>query len=97
MAVRRAEAAVARTMAERSLSARARGIADRTRLAEELMVREGRSELVDLDARQMALADADDEAARASLESLLQRAHLLALRGELGPALLGTEPVCATN
>ena len=97
MAVRRAEAAVARTMAERSLSRRARGIADRTRGAEELMVREGRRELVDLDEREMALADADEEAARASLESLLERAHLLALRGELGPALLGIEPACGAN
>jgi outer membrane protein TolC len=94
MAVRRAEAAVARSMAERSLSRRARGIADRTRSAEELLVREGRSELVDLDEREMALADADDEAARANLESLLERVRLLSLRGELGPALLGSEPSC---
>ncbi len=95
MAVRRAEAAVARSMAERSLSRRARGIADRTRSAEELLVREGRRELVDLDEREMALADADEEAARANLDSLLERVHLLSLRGELGPALLGTEPACA--
>ena len=95
MAVRRAEAAVARTMAERSISRRARGIADRTRSAEELLVREGRSELVDLDEREMGLADADEEAARASLDSLVERVHLLSLRGELGPALLGAEPPCA--
>jgi outer membrane protein TolC len=96
MAVRRAEAAVARSIAERSISRRARGIADRTKSAEELLVREGRSELVDLDEREMALADADEEAARASLDSLVERVHLLSLRGELGPALLGTEPSCAT-
>ncbi len=95
MAVRRAEAAVARSMAERSISRRARGIADRTKSAEELLVREGRSELVELDEREMALADADDEAAQASLASLLERAHLLSLRGELGAALLGAEPPCA--
>lgn len=95
MAVRRAEAAVARSMAERSISRRARGIADRRKSAEELLVREGRSELVELDEREMALADADDEAAQASLTSLLERVHLLSLRGELGTALLGAEPPCA--
>ena len=94
MAVRRAEAAVARSMAERSISRRARGIADRRKSAEELLVREGRSELVELDEREMALADADDEAAQASLTSLLERVHLLSLRGELGRALLGAEPPC---
>jgi outer membrane protein TolC len=94
MAVRRAEAAVARSVAERSLSRRARGIADRTRSAEELLVREGRSEPADLDESEIALADADDEAARANLDSMLERVRLLSLRGELGPALLGTEPAC---
>jgi hypothetical protein len=96
MAVRRAEAAVARSMAERSISRRARGIADRTRSAEELLVREGRSELVDLDEREMALADADEDAARASIDSLVERVRLLSLRGELGRALLGADPACAT-
>ena len=94
IAVRRAEAAVARSIAERSISRRARGIADRTKSAEELLVREGRSELVELDEREMNLADADDEAAQASLSSLLERVHLLSLRGELGTALLGAEPPC---
>ncbi len=97
MAVRRAEAAVARSMAEKSISRRARGIADRTRSAEELMVREGRSELVDLDQREMELADADEETAQANLASLLERARLLSLRGELGTALLGVEPVCSAR
>ena len=43
----------------------------------------------------MALADADEDAARAGLDSMLERVHLLSLRGELGPALLGAEPTCA--
>ena len=42
MEVRRTEAAVARATAEKSLSRRARGIADQTRSAEEMLVREGR-------------------------------------------------------
>jgi outer membrane protein TolC len=97
MAVRRAEAAVARSMAEKSLSRRARGIASQTRSAEELLVRDGRSEPVDLDEREMALADADEEEAQAGLESLLERVRLLSLRGELGTALLGAEPPCAVR
>ncbi len=42
----------------------------------------------------MALADADEEAARASLDSLLERVRLLSLRGELATALLGVDPPC---
>lgn len=97
MAVRRAEAAVSRTIAERSISRRARGIVDRTRSAEELLVREGRSELVDLDEKEMDLADADEDAAQASIDSMIERVRLLSLRGELGPAILGTEPACAVT
>ena len=85
MEVRRAEAAVARATAEKSLSRRARGIADQTRSAEEMLVREGRSEPIDLDASDIALADSDEEAARASLDSVLERVRLLSLRGSSGP------------
>lgn len=95
MEVRRAEAAVARATAEKSLSRRARGIADQSRSAEEMLVREGRSEPTDLDESEIALADTDEEAARASLDSVLERVRLLSLRGELGTALLGVEPPCA--
>lgn len=95
--VRRAEAAVARAMAEKSLSRRARGIASQTRSAEEMFVRDGRSEPADLDETEMALADADEEAARANLASLLERVRLLSLRGELASALLGVEPPCAVQ
>jgi outer membrane protein len=94
IAVRRAEAAVARSIAERSLSRRSQGIAEQDLSALQLLVREGRRELDDLDARELARADADEEAAAASLESLLERVKLLALRGELGRALLGLEPPC---
>jgi len=97
MEVRRAEAAVARATAEKSLSRRARGIADQSRSAEEMLVREGRSEPTDLDESEIALADSDEEAARASLDSVLERVRLLSLRGELGTALLGVEPPCAVE
>lgn len=94
MSVRRTEAAAARAIAEKSLSRRARGIADQSRSAEEMLVREGRSEPTALDERDMALADSDEEAARASLDAVLERVRLLSLRGELATALLGSEPPC---
>jgi outer membrane protein len=97
MAVRRTEAAVARSMAEKSLSRRSQGIEEQAFSASQQLVREGRSELSDLDERQMALADADEDAARAGLDSLLERVRLLALRGELSRALLGADPPCATH
>ncbi|MEP6992933.1 MAG: TolC family protein [Acidobacteriota bacterium] len=95
LAVRRAEADVARTTAQMSLSRRSQGIEVEALSALQLLVREGRSELSDLDERQMALADADEETARAGMDSLRERARLLALRGELSRAVLGADPPCA--
>ena len=94
MAVRRSEADVARSTAEKSLSRRSQGIAEQALSASQLLVREGRSELSELDERQMALADADEESVRAGLDSLLERARLLSLRGELARTLLGADPPC---
>ncbi len=94
LAVRRAEANVARATAEKSLNRRSRGIEEETVSALQMLVREGRSELTDLDERQIVLADADEEAVRADLDSLLERARLLSLRGELARALIGTDPPC---
>lgn len=94
IAVRRAEASVARATAEKSLTRRSQGIEEQALSALQLLVREGRSELADLDDRQMVLADADEDAARAALSSLLERARLLSLRGELPRALLGIDPPC---
>ncbi len=94
LAVRRAEANVARATAEKSLNRRSRGIEEETVSALQMLVREGRSELSDLDERQIVLADADEEAVRADLDSLLERARLLSLRGELARALIGTDPPC---
>jgi outer membrane protein TolC len=94
MSVRRSEAAVARTIAEQSLMRRERGIAEQTLSAERLLVEEGRSELEDLDAQTLALADANEEAAATSLDALLERARLLSLRGELAPAILGAPAPC---
>lgn len=95
LAVRRAEADVARSTAEKSLSRRSQGIAEQALSASQMLVREGRTELSDLDETQLGLAEADEEAARAGLSALLERARLLSLRGELASALLGAEPPCA--
>jgi outer membrane protein len=97
LAVRRAESMVARSLAEKSLSLRSQGLASQDRDARAQLAREGRSDLSDLDEREMALADADTEAAQANLDSLLERVRLLSLRGELGTALLGAEPPCAAH
>ncbi|HEY3169381.1 MAG TPA: TolC family protein [Thermoanaerobaculia bacterium] len=97
VAVRRAEAAVARADAERSLTRRSQGIAEQDLSSAKLLSREGRGEAGDVDDRQMALADADEEAARASLDALEQRVRLLALRGELARSILGSEPPCAAR
>jgi outer membrane protein len=97
LAVRRAESMVARSLAEKSLSLRSQGLASQDRDARKQLAREGRSALSDVDEREMALADADTEAAQANLDSLLERVRLLSLRGELGTALLGAEPPCAVH
>lgn len=94
MSVRRSEAAVARTTAEQSLMRRERGIAEQTLSAEHLLVGEGRSDFDELDARAIALADAEEEAAGTSLDALIERVRLLSLRGELAPAILGAPAPC---
>jgi outer membrane protein TolC len=97
LAVRRAESMVARSLAEKSLTLRSRGLASQDRDALEQLAREGRIELSEVDEREMALADADTETAQASLDSLLERVRMLSLRGELGTAILGAEPPCAVH
>ncbi len=95
MAVRRAEAAVAKSEAESSLARRARGIAEQDVAAAELLLTEGRAEAGELDARRLALADAEEEAATTSLRALEDRMKLLALRGDLSKTILGAEPACS--
>ena len=94
MSVRRSEAAVARTIAEQSLMRRERGLAEQSLSAQRLLVEEGRSELEDLDTQALALADADEQAAAAGLDALLERVRLLSLRGELAPSILGAPGPC---
>jgi outer membrane protein TolC len=95
LAVRRAEADVARADAERSLARRSQGVAEQDLTAAEILLREGRGLPDDVDERQIAVADAYEEAARAELSAMLERAKLLGLRGDLARVLLGAEPPCA--
>jgi outer membrane protein TolC len=94
VATRRSEAAVARTMAEQSLMRREQGLVAQTLSAERLLVQEGRSDLDELEARALDLADADEQTSAASLDALLQRVRLLSLRGELAKTILGAPAPC---
>jgi outer membrane protein TolC len=95
VAVRRAEASVARVDAEHSLSRRAQGIAEQDLAAAEVLAREGRGEAGLLDDKRMQVADADEDATKTALAALEERVKLLALRGELSRTVLGSEPPCA--
>ncbi len=95
IAVRRAEATVARVEAEHSLSRRSQGIAEQDLAAAEALLREGRSEAAAVDERRLQLADADEESAKTALAALEERMNLLYLRGDLARAVLGEEPPCA--
>ncbi len=97
VAARRAEAGVARADAERSLARRAQGIAEQDLRAAELLSREGRAEAGVVEERQLALADADEEAATSGLGALEERVKLLALRGDLTRAVLGEDPPCVVK
>lgn len=95
VAVRRAEASVARVDAEHSLSRRAQGIAEQDLASAEVLAREGRGEAGLLDDKRMQVADADEDATKTALAALEERVKLLALRGELSRTVLGFEPPCA--
>jgi outer membrane protein TolC len=86
LSVRRAAAALARATARASLARRAEGVAQgELRLARTLEA-EGRAGAAEVESREIAAADAHDEAVRAEEELLAARAQRLSLRGELLPA-----------
>jgi outer membrane protein TolC len=96
MAVRQAEASGERARASLALALRAEGIARQALEVARLIAADGRGEADDVDRQQIALLDAEDEAARASLELISARAKLLALRGDL-PGLGGEKPQDASG
>jgi|HubBroStandDraft_3_1064219.scaffolds.fasta_scaffold01224_4 outer membrane protein TolC len=88
----RAEAAAAEAAAAADVAHQARAVgAEAARLAR-VLAGEGRGEPGAVEARETDLADAEEEAARADLRFFQARLELLALRGELAPALLGDAP-----
>jgi len=76
---------------------RERGLADQSLSAERLLVQEGRSDLDELDTHLVDLADADEQAASASLDALIERVRLMSMRGELAPAILGAPAPCGAQ
>ncbi|MGH9316838.1 MAG: TolC family protein [Thermoanaerobaculia bacterium] len=83
IAVRRAETAVDRAAAQSSFALRAEGVAQEALRVSRLLLEGGRAAPDSVEQAEIALADADEEVARAGLESVAARSRLLALRGQL--------------
>lgn len=81
--VRRAETAVDRAAARSSLALRAQGLAQEALRVGRLLLEAGKAEHDAVEQEETALADADEEVARAGLESVATRSRLLSLRGQL--------------
>lgn len=95
--VRRAESTLARGTSALSLKKRAEGVAEEDLRLGRALAAEHRLDPADLEARQMALADARDEVGRAQLDLVAARVALLALRGDLLSIAGGTAGVSADS
>jgi outer membrane protein TolC len=91
-AARQAEARLAEANLETGIARRAAAIADESLAQARAVAREGRGEADGVARAEIALADAEDDAARAHRDELDARLQLLALRGEL-LATFGVETV----
>ncbi len=81
LVLREAEVDLAQAVAESDLAARTHAIAaESSRVAEEL-AKEGRGEANDVPLAQIALADADDEVAKANAHKMVAQARLIILGG----------------
>ena len=92
LAVRRAESESARAAAEAALSRRATGVAREELRVARVLADEGRVEPDEVETREIALAEAEDDEANAGQGLLTARAKLLELTGDLTASLLGTAP-----
>jgi outer membrane protein TolC len=92
LAVRRAEAETARAAAEASLASRALAVAREELRVARALADEGRGEPEAIEAREIAVADAEDQEANAGQGLVAARAKLLELTGELTASLLGASP-----
>jgi len=90
--MRRTEATFGRAVARLSLSRRAQGVAEEELRVARALAEEGRAGLADVDARDVAVADAGDEVVRARSELLAARVQVMSLRGELVSAALRPAP-----
>jgi outer membrane protein TolC len=91
--VRSAEAAAERLHLESGLARRGVSLAEEALRQAKALAREGRADADAVDRAQLALVDAEDDAARAARENVEARLRLLALKGELLSAFeLETEP-----
>jgi outer membrane protein TolC len=90
--MRRSEATLGRAVARLSLSRRAQGVAEEELRVAHALAEEGKAGLGDVDARDVAVADAADEVLRAQSELLAARVQLMSLRGELISAVLHPSP-----
>jgi outer membrane protein TolC len=90
--MRRSEAALGRAFARLSLSRRAQGVAEEELRVAHALAEEGKAGLGDVDARDVAVADAADEVLRAQSELLAARVQVMSLRGELISAVLHPSP-----
>lgn len=84
---REAEAHLARSGLDAGLARRAVGLAEEALSQAQALAREGRGEADGVDRAQLALSEAEEDRARALRDHAEARLRLLALRGELLPAL----------
>ena len=84
--VRTAEAAAERLFLEAGLARRGAALAEEALRQARAFTREGRAEADAVERAELALVDAEDDAARAAREQVEARLRLLALKGELLPA-----------
>jgi outer membrane protein TolC len=90
--VRRTEAEARRGQAQLQLASRAVFVAREALRVAQALAGEGREEPDEVDRREIALAQAEDDQTQASLGLLAARAKLLEVTGELPAALLRTPP-----
>jgi outer membrane protein TolC len=81
--LREAEADLAQAVAETELAERTRAIAKESLGLAEQLTKEGRGEANDVPLAQIALADAEDEAAAAGAHRVAAETRLAILRGDL--------------
>jgi len=83
LSARRAEADLLHAEAQKALAQRAEALAREDRRVIQLLADEGRAEPAEVDKREIALADAEDDSAIANQGLLTARVKLLALTGRL--------------